>query len=529
MNRTYTEDDVVLVYGRESRDPKDQRISVDRQLKKGCEYAARQWPGAIVLSFRDDDITGSKPEVVRPGFEKMLHELRRRPKGTVVGVWANEQSRLTRAGETGWDDLRVVLNMAGLNEVHTGIQGIIGIEPGNSLAGRLYAVIDSEFAERTKVKVQDAHADLFTEGRPSGRPPFGYRLKNKASEKDRSEWEEDPVQGPVVRKVFTMALDGHAMSAIADWLNAERIPPPSAGWEFKDGRQLTAWTATSVRSLLRSPSVAGLRGHTDAAGDLHTTPAMWEELIDVDQWRQVQRVLGQPTLVTGTKGGTYRVRTQPKEQPRRHLLSGGRRRSGIKGEPGEVYGVLRCGKCGYPLVAQTQQRRDGGRVGAYQCHPTKTDPAACGGVSISPADEVDRLVVDAIQRSLADSPKLRQRLDVAQDAEAARWRAERKEAQARMLEAAEMFGARAIDKDTFGVMHAPAKRDFELAEARLKAMTSDLMLPTAEEVRGSWKNLTLKQQRAVVERLIGRIVVAPGSAGRAGFNAHRVGTPEWLA
>jgi Resolvase, N terminal domain len=150
VNR-YAKDDVVLIYGRESVDQEDLRISVDRQLKKGRSYAAERWPGATVLTFRDDDISAAKSGVRRSGFDALLHELRARPKGRVVGVWSNEQSRLTRLGGTAWDDLRVVFHIAGLREVHTSLQGVIGIEPGNSLACRIYSVIDSEFAERTKV------------------------------------------------------------------------------------------------------------------------------------------------------------------------------------------------------------------------------------------------------------------------------------------------------------------------------------------------------------------------------------------
>ena len=361
-----------------------------------------------MLTFRDDNISAGKPGVKRPGFDRMLHELRSRPKGRVVGVWANEQSRLTRLGETSWDDLRVIFNMAGLNEVHTGIQGIIGIRPGNSMAGRIYAVVDSEFSERTKVKVQEAHADLFAEGRPSGRPPFGYR--SIKDEHGRPAWVRHPDQAEVVERIFEMALAGHAIAAIVDWLNDEKVPTRSAGWKFKDGRTVKEWRAVTVRGLLTSPSVAGLRAHTERDENgrpirVHTVPARWPAIIDVDQWRQVQRILGQPSEVLGTNGDTYRVRTKPAAKPRRYLLSGGRRRSGVIGEAGtgEVYGVLRCGKCGFPLLAQTQGRRDGSRVPAYQCHP-KVDKAACGGVSISPASEVEDLVVGAIQAELAAAP-----------------------------------------------------------------------------------------------------------------------------
>lgn len=512
--------DVALIYARASSDPSDQRISVDRQVKLCTQRVLELWPAAEVRVFRDDAVSAADPNVHRPGFADFLAAVRTARKGELVGVVVNEQSRLTRQGTGAWDELVVTLTKAGVTKVETLRAGPVSVEPGNRLVGRMLAVIDAEEVERTKSRVQAAHRELFKEGRPSGRPPFGFR--SRKGEDKRPAWEPHPVEAPVVKRVFDMALAGHSIQAIIAKLNAGRVRPRSAKWKFKDGRVLTEWTANSVRSVLTSPSVAGLRAHTDADGQMHTVPAMWEALIDVDQWRKVQRILGQPSEVVGKDGETYRVRTKPRPKPRKYLLSGGRRRSGVKGQAGETYGVLRCGKCDRPLVAQVQGRRDGRTVPAYACH-TKIDPDACAGVSISPSDEVDAIVVDAIQRRLAASSKLRRRLNVVEEAEARRWRAERDAAKARMLEAAEMFGGGAIDRDTFDAMHAPAQAAHDFAEARLNSMTTDTVLPTVEDVRERWSALTLTQQRAVVERLIGRIVISPGT-GLA-----RVGTPEWLA
>jgi DNA invertase Pin-like site-specific DNA recombinase len=526
---------VALVYGRASADPSDQRISVDRQVKLGTARALDLWPDAEVRVFRDDAITAADPNVHRPGYAAFLAAVRAARKGEIAGVVVNEQSRLTRQGTGAWDELVVTLTKAGVTKVETLRAGPVSVEPGSRLVGRILAVVDAEEVERTKARVQDAHRDLFTEGRPSGRAPFGFRSTRtcpgepRCSGRDdgRPHLEPDPAEAQVVADVFAWALEGHAMATIADRLNEAGAAPRSARWKFKDDRTVTGWKYNAVRALLTSPTVAGLRAHTDADGVLHTTPARWEALVDVDTWRRVQRLLGQPATVTGSNGETYRVRTMPKAQPRRYLLSGGRRR-GVAGQPGDVYGVLRCGKCGMPLVAQTQGRRGGVRVPAYQCHP-KVGAEACGGVSISPADAVETFVVTAIQRRLAASSKLRSLLSATQDADAARWRAERDAAKARMLDAGARYGARAIDADTFDAMHGAAKADYDAAQAHLAAMTSDVELPSADDVIERWESLTLAQQRGVVERLIERIDIAPGHKGHPGFNEARIGVPVWRA
>ena len=79
-----------------------------------------------------------------------------------------------------------------------------------------------------------------------------------------------------------------------------------------------------------------------------------------------------------------------------------------------------------------------------------------------------------------------------------------------MLDASTLLGAGTIDRDSFDAMHGAAKTAYDAAEARLATMATDLELPSVDDVTDRWETLTLAQQRAVVERLIERIVVAPG-------------------
>src|SRR4051812_25673193 len=108
-----------LVYARASADPREQRISVDRQIDRCVARGLELWPGAEPRIFRDDAITGGDPDVYRPGFAQFLAAVRSSRKGELVGVVVNEQSRLTRQGTNAWDDLVVTLTKAGLAKVET--------------------------------------------------------------------------------------------------------------------------------------------------------------------------------------------------------------------------------------------------------------------------------------------------------------------------------------------------------------------------------------------------------------------------
>jgi DNA invertase Pin-like site-specific DNA recombinase len=320
-----------LIYARASSDPNDQRISVDRQIKLCTARAHQLWSDATVQVFRDDDISASDSNVHRPGYADFLNAVRTARKDGLAGVVVNEQSRLTRQGTGAWDELIVTMTRAGITSVETLRAGPVSVAPGSRLVGRMLAIVDQEEQERIKARTQDAHRELFHEGRPSGPAPFGFRTVK--DEDGRSTFVVHPDEAKVVRDIYDWALQGHALQAIADRLNAAGIPPRSARFTFKDGRTVTRWRPNTVRYVLCAPSLAGLRSHRDDDGKLHLTPARWPALIDVDQWNAVQQVLGQPRVVTGTNGESRRVRTQPKAQPRKYLLSGGRRRSGIKVSP----------------------------------------------------------------------------------------------------------------------------------------------------------------------------------------------------
>ena len=274
--------------------------------------------------------------------------------------------------------------------------------------------------------------------------------------------------------------------------------------------------------MLTGPTVAGLRARTTADGQFVTVPGRWEPLVDRDTWDRAQVLLGQPRMVTGADGEQYRVRSPRPRSPRRYLLSGGTR-------AGETYGVLRCGKCDVPMVAQTQARPGGGRVPAYACHPKSGDPKACGGVSISPADAVEEAVVAAMKARLAANDALRGRLNATQDADAAHWRAKRDAAKGRLLDFDQLLGA---GRHRQGSLEGDDPRRQGRLRRRQRAPRRCYERSVAALRRGRDRAVgdahprsAAGSRRASVER----IEVAPGSAGRPGFNEDRLGDPDWRA
>lgn len=89
--------------------------------------------------------------------------------------------------------------------------------------------------------------------------PFGYRK----SDTIRNHLEIDPVAAGVVKRIFTMYLDGNGLRSIATVLNHEEIPSPakykkeilklSYPWDVGKG----LWTIHTIRDILRNPVYTG--------------------------------------------------------------------------------------------------------------------------------------------------------------------------------------------------------------------------------------------------------------------------------
>lgn len=101
--------------------------------------------------------------------------------------------------------------------------------------------------ERRKERTMRAKLARATAGKliPSSRPLYGYQWAN-----DRKEsLVPDPITAPIVARMYTLALEGRTLRAIAAILTAEGIPTPT-------GRH-AAWDGNTIRWILQHPTYCG--------------------------------------------------------------------------------------------------------------------------------------------------------------------------------------------------------------------------------------------------------------------------------
>jgi DNA invertase Pin-like site-specific DNA recombinase len=465
----------VFVYARASLDRKETQIAVDKQIANGHKIAGDLYRGLPVRVYKDNNRSGSNPEVVREEYDDMIAAIRR---GECLALIAHEQSRLTRKGSTDWDNLVVILNRAGLKEIHTHLQGTISIELGNRLAGRLMAVIDQEEIERLKVRALAHAKHLANEGRPSGGRFYGY--SRQEGEDRRSELVIIPDQAGVICRIVDELLAGHSARAVAERLNADGVPTPRGG---------TEWRGQSVLGIARKPHIAGLRVYH---GKVMPGRAKWEPIISPERFDALQAatVTAEVKDVAGKRKRIGRARA---DNSRKWLLTGG---------------IARCFRCKSPL-AVVQLPRPGGYISGYGCTKRSGHKDACGGLNVTPADLVEELVVTRLKERLS-SPEFAALLHHTDNSARAAAMQALAEADGRVARAAQLFGTGEIDEPTWRNMHTPATARAEVARAELAATEApEIDLPPADLVAGRWAELPLKARQAVLRRYLKAVWVLP--------------------
>ncbi|HEY1444754.1 MAG TPA: recombinase family protein [Acidimicrobiales bacterium] len=479
---------VTGIYARASKDPNDKRISCDRQIERCTKLAAELFAGDPVLVFEDNDRSGADPNVERPGYENFVAAVRRGDIGQVV---VHEQSRLTRQPQQ-WEELVVTLTRAGITKVHTVQSGVVPVDAGNRLLGRIMAVIDAEEAERLKARIRAAMDQIRVEGRPGGgTAPYGYRSSQGDDRRPILVIDDD--EAKVIGGICDAICDGYSLRSIAADLNRRGVPSPRG----------SRWNATVIRAMVLRPSMAGFRTRsvkTKGRGESHEIvgTARWEPVLTEQRWRQTLDMLGAST-VTGVDGKTHTARRHQPGRPRKWLLSGGG-------------GLGRCKLCDSGLVVVTSNTN----ASQYRCDQR----TGCGNTTIQPAEDLEAWIHQQLVAYLASNPKLPPAL-VSEDPERVRLEEERRRAERDMVEAVILKGDGDIDSDEFRVMHSGAKKRRDQAQAELADRpVPDTAIPDVDAIAHRWEKLPLERKRKALAHYIESVTVHPATGNHLNWTQH---------
>ena len=254
-NNKKSRDVTAFLYERLSRDDnlEGESYSIGNQ-KKLLTKVAKEKGYTNLIHFLDDGISGVTMD--RPGFVEMIRQLEQ---GRAAAVFVKDLSRLGRnyieVGRLTEEffpehDIRLV---AVSDNIDTA-EGENELAPIRNLFNEWYAR-DISKKRRISNKIKG------NAGEPMGQPPYGY-IKDPDNPK---RWIVDDEAAQVVRRIFSMTLEGYETEQIATQLERDEILTPRAYWLKKGikrpgkGKQqpATKWNSSTVTKILSLQEYCG--------------------------------------------------------------------------------------------------------------------------------------------------------------------------------------------------------------------------------------------------------------------------------
>lgn len=389
-------------------------------------------------------------------------------------------------------------------------------------------VMSEAEARRIKQRNLDSVLTNAQKGTPHGRIPFGYRrvydpktgnLINQtpfiqvdaAGDPVRTAEgdyvpvlpeEDSPMALSPEAQVLADAVDAllgkppATLRGICRELNAKGVPSPRKPNQKTLSENpkgvVKSWDASSLRQLLKNPTIAGRRVHRGE----DIGPASWVPIVDYNKWLRLRKMLSDPERLTVTA---------PRGPAPRHLLSN----------------IALCGSCGARMKVMTTIRR---MPRAYACRNEE-----CTQKVTATAPGVEKVVEDVLlallsrpgyRRKLAAAHQRREQAETSGPDVAELIRAK----EAELSEVEEMRGKGEL---TLRAYAAESKRIEEaiadLREQEVAAVASPVLrkMLSAESLVKYWEDADLMDKREVIRLLLKVTVNRATKAGRI-FDESRV-------
>lgn len=449
------------IYCRISRDTAGLGLGVERQESE-CRALARKLRWKVAAVFVDNDVSAYRGKP-RPGYVALVDAMRA---GEVDALIAWHPDRLTRSVRE-LEDLIDVLE-ATSTDVATVAGGTYDLStPAGRMTARVIGSTARYESEQKSERQRSKARQLAESGKlhGGGTRPFGY-------EADRLTIVEP--EAAVLREAADLVCSGWSLRRVVRHVT-------ECGHRTPTG---VAWAPTSLRRMLISPRVAGLREHR---GEV-VGAAEWPAIVDRETWERCRLTLTDPAR-------------RQNERMTRYLLVG-----------------LAHTSTGIRMFARPNSR------GVRRYFALPVDGKQGGAIQ---ADELEAAVVDAVLRrfdkTTIPTPKSTKANDGLADVEAI---------EAEMDELAKLRGDGVISMREWVAAREPlqARLDAARASATPNAAPSALanLLGKKGALRTAWDDLTFDQRQDVLRIIIERVVIAPAVRGRNKYDPDRV-TIEYRA
>ena len=217
LSKQIDQNKIAALYCRLSRDDdmEGESNSIANQ-KKLLIRAANDYGYKKTNVYVDDGISGTTFE--RPGFKRMEKAI---ADGVIGAVFVKDMSRLGR------DYLKVGYYTDSFFPDHgvrfVAVNDCVDSDDGENEFAPFRNIMNEWYARDASRKVRMAHRIRGNAGEPLSKPPYGY-MKDENNPK---QWVIDEEAAKVVKRIFTMYLDGYGIEQIAGALERDKILKPN--------------------------------------------------------------------------------------------------------------------------------------------------------------------------------------------------------------------------------------------------------------------------------------------------------------
>lgn len=374
----------VAIYARVSTDKKEQQESIPAQTAglrnwlvekiKEDKYAVYN----LVEVYEDQGFSGSNFE--RDSFIRMKEDIE---KGRINMILTRDLSRFARnyivAGyyledyfkENGTRFISVLDNVDTLQEVND-------IVPFKNILNEMY-IKDCSRRTRDGLKQRMIRGSSI-----ASKPPYGYHFEEvyEANSKSIRLVPANDETTEVVKKIFSLYIEGWGSARIATHLNKKGIAPPSARVKNFAKSKFSIWTNNTIISILTNPKYGGymVQGRWKKVSykikKVRTTPKEewvygdeFEGIISKETFAEVQRVMEKRARNYRQKSGVI------------HLFSG----------------VLKCNECGGSMSFRSKYR-------GYKCTNSQMGGGRCTAHSVKEGD-LKNIIIEDLQKYISKVEK----------------------------------------------------------------------------------------------------------------------------
>jgi len=460
------------LYARISEDRRGERLGVTRQVTD-CEKLARERGWSITEEFIDNDVSAFSGKD-RPRYAAMMAAIE---DGEFDAVVVYHQDRLTRRPAE-FEDFIDKCQRFGVQRFAT-VSGETDIGQGDGiLVARIMAAVAANQSDAAARRIRRKNDERAASGQPhkTGQRAYGYEL-------DRVTVVDS--EAAVIRECARRYLAGESLVSVAAWLQGEGIRTAT-------GRN--DWRTPTLRNLLRSPRIAGLREHR---GEV-VAEGSWPAIITRQQHEQIVAKFAESVAVN-------------RRSPRRYLLSG----------------RLYCGACGKKMSSAPDgdRRRYGCRKGP--------DFNGCGKVFIS-AEPVESFIARAVLARL-DSPATLDAFRAAQvpDSEITTLTDELAGLVRKSDELTEMWTDGTLTRREWIKARDRIEERSDATRRRLARLNTGTGLAEfvgqGQSLREAWdsSDMTLQRQAAIIGAILSRVVIDPATQRSNRVDPNRI-RPEWI-